>query len=76
MKKDLQQQYLETSKDCRLFFNVFYEICRKFSIQYDIASDKDKAFVDELTKYTYEVKKAERDGLDASKIEKPFELAY
>lgn len=74
MEKDIQQQYIESSKDSRLFFDIFFGVCRKFSIQYSKASEKDRAFVDELTQYMYEVRKAERDGLDTSKIEKPFPI--
>lgn len=37
MEKDLQQQYLDTESNSRLFFDTFFELCRKFNIQYSIA---------------------------------------
>lgn len=58
MEKDLQQQYLDTESNSRLFF----ELCRKFNIQYSIATTQEKAFIDEVTESIYERKKVERDG--------------
>ena len=60
--KDLQQQYLDTESNSRLFFDTFFELCRKFNIQYSIATTQEKAFIDEVTESIYERKKAERDG--------------
>lgn len=62
MEKDLQQQYLDTESNSRLFFDTFFELCRKFNIQYSIATTQEKAFIDEATESIYERKKAERDG--------------
>ena len=62
MEKDLQQQYLDTESNSRLFFDTFFELCRKFNIQYSIATTQEKAFIDEVTESIYERKKAERDG--------------
>lgn len=41
---------------------AFFELCRKFNIQYSIATTQEKAFIDEVTESIYERKKAERDG--------------
>ena len=64
MEKDLQQQYLDTENNSRLFFDIFFELCRKFNIQYSNATTQEKAFIDELTEFMYERQKAERDGKD------------
>ena len=58
MEKDLQQQYLDTESNSRLFFDTFFELCRKFNIQYSIATTQEKAFIDEVTESIYERKKA------------------
>ena len=57
MEKDLQQQYLDTESNSRLFF----ELCRKFNIQYSIAITQEKAFIDEVTEFMYKRKKAKED---------------
>ena len=62
MEKDLQQQYLDTESNNRLFFDTFFGLCRKFNIRYSSATTQEKAFIDELTEFMYERKKAERDG--------------
>ena len=62
MEKDLQQQYLDTESNSRLFLDTFFELCRKFNIQYSIATTQQKAFIDEVTESIYERKKVERDG--------------
>lgn len=62
MEKDLQQQYFGTENNSRLFFDTFFELCRKFNIQYSNATTQEKTFIDELTEFIYERKKAERDG--------------
>ena len=51
MEKDLQQQYLDTESNSRLFFDTFFELCRKFNIQYSIATTQEKAFIDEVTEF-------------------------
>ena len=69
MEKDLQQQYLDTESNSRLFFDTFFGLCRKFNIQYNNATAQEKTFIDELTEFMYERKKAERDGKDPSYIQ-------
>lgn len=63
MEKDLQQQYIDTESDSRLFFDTFFSLCRKFNIQYNNATTQEKTFIDELAEFMYERKKAERDGI-------------
>ena len=69
---DNQQKYLSGEKDATLFFDTFFSMCHKFKIDYEKASPKEKAFIDEMTRYNYELKKAKRDGLSTEKIKKPF----
>ena len=71
---DNQQKYLSGEKDATLFFNTFFSMCHKFGIDYEKASPKEKAFIDEMTRYNYELKKAKRDGLSTEKIKKPFPI--
>ena len=71
---DNQQKYLSGEKDATLFFDTFFAMCHKFKIDYEKASQKEKAFIDEMTRYSYELKKAKRDGLSTEKIEKPFPI--
>lgn len=71
---DNQQKYLSGEKDATLFFYTFFSMCHKFKIDYEKANPKEKEFIDEMTRYNYELKKAKRDGLSTEKIEKPFPI--
>lgn len=71
---DNQQKYLSGEKDATLFFDTFFSMCHKFKIDYEKANTKEKEFIDEMTRYNYELKKAKRDGLSTEKIEKPFPI--
>lgn len=71
---DNQQKYLSGEKDATLFFDTFFSMCHKFKIDYEKANPKEKEFIDEMTRYNYELKKAKRDGLSTEKIEKPFPI--
>jgi hypothetical protein len=44
-----------------LFFDTLLELCRKFNIQYSIATTQEKAFIDEVTEFMYKRKKVEED---------------
>lgn len=71
---DNRQKYLSGEKDATLFFGTFFSMCHKFKIDYEKASPKEKAFIDEMTRYNYELKKAKRDGFSTEKIKKPFPI--
>lgn len=71
---DNQQKYLSGEKDATLFFDTFFSMCHKFKIDYEKANPKEKEFIDKMTRYNYELKKAKRDGLSTEKIEKPFPI--
>ena len=60
--RDINHKYIVVESNSRLFFDTFFELCRKFNIQYSIATTQEKAFIDEVTESIYERKKAERDG--------------
>ena len=49
-------------KQSSFVFDTFFELCRKFNIQYSIATTQEKAFIDEVTEFMYKRKKAEEDG--------------
>ncbi len=62
MWKSMNQRSKFKESDSRLFFDTFFELCRKFNIQYSIATTQEKAFIDEVTEFMYKRKKAEEDG--------------
>ena len=55
-----------------IFTSQLFEICRKFGISYASASEKERAFVSEVARVTYEIDKAKRDGRPTSSVRPAF----
>jgi len=45
------------------FYEIFFDICRKYRISWASASQREKMFVEEVTRVTYERDRANRLGL-------------
>lgn len=45
--------YLQDAKSDQLYYDVFFEMCRKFHIDWASASEKEKSFITEVTRVTY-----------------------
>ena len=54
------------------FYEIFFLICRKYAVSWVSATEKEKAFVEEVTRVTYERDKAERLGLPLDAIKTSF----
>ena len=54
------------------FYEIFFSICRKYAVSWASATEKEKAFVEEVTRVTYERDKAERLGLPFDAIKTSF----
>lgn len=52
--KNIQEEYWEGQRNSELWYNTFFEICRKYSIQWSKATEKDRDFVTEMTRVTYQ----------------------
>lgn len=52
----------ETEED-RLWYRIFFSVCRKFSVSWPKASETQKAFIEELTRINYEREVAKRDSI-------------
>lgn len=51
----------ETEED-RLWYRIFFSMCRKFNVSWSKASETQKAFIEELTRINYEREIAKRDS--------------
>ncbi|MDO4981956.1 MAG: hypothetical protein Q4E35_00170 [Eubacteriales bacterium] len=54
------------------FYEIFFAICRKYAVSWASATEKEKAFVEEVTRVTYERDKASRLGLPFDTIKASF----
>jgi len=45
------------------FYEIFFQLCRKYSVRWASATPKEKSFIEEVTRVTYERDRAQRLGL-------------
>lgn len=62
-RKDLEEER---------FYDIFFQLCRKYNIRWASASDKERAFIEEITRVTYERDRAVRLGLPLSEVRPAF----
>ena len=48
------------------FYNIFFDLCRKYNIRWASADEKEREFIEEVARVTYERDKAIRLGLPPS----------
>ena len=57
----------ETDED-RLWYEIFFSMCRKFKVSWGQATKKQKAFIEEITRVNFEREMARRNGLPTSHV--------
>lgn len=57
----------ETAED-RLWYEIFFAMCRKFKISWKQATKKQRAFIEEITRVNFERERAKRNGLPVSQV--------
>ena len=62
-RKDLEEER---------FYEIFFHLCRKYGVRWASATPKEKTFVEEVTRVTYERDKAQRLGLPPSEVRPSF----
>ena len=64
--------YCRSDPEAEQFYALFFEFCRKYHIRWASADKKEKAFIEEITRVTYERERALRLGLPLSEIRPAF----
>ena len=54
------------------FYEMFFKLCRKYNVSWASATDKERAFIEEITRVTYERDRAIRLGLDLKSVQPAF----
>ncbi len=54
------------------FYAIFFSLCRKYHVSWASADEKEKAFIEEVTRVTYERDKALRLGQSLADIRPAF----
>ena len=72
MGSDAKWYVDRTSGPVQEFYDIFFQICRKYNVSWSKASEKEKAFVEEVTRVTYELQLAKASGSDPSLVRPSF----
>jgi len=70
--KSEAEAYINKNPEWDIYLKYFFTFCKKYKINYASATDKEKAFIAEVTRVTYEKDKAKRDGRDISDVRPAF----
>lgn len=62
------QWYCRTNTEEEYFYDIFFSLCKKYHINWGSATEKERAFIEEVTRVTYEREKAQRLGLSVETI--------
>lgn len=54
------------------FYEIFFKLCQKYSVRWASATAKEKKFIEEITRVTYERDHALRHGLPLTDIRSSF----
>lgn len=54
------------------FYEIFFQMCQKYSVRWASASEKERWFIEEVTRVTYERERAVRQGLPLADVRPAF----
>ena len=66
------QWYCRRDAEEERFYSIFFKLCRKYDVSWASASEKEKAFIEEVTRVTYERDRAIRNGQPLSEVRPAF----
>ncbi len=78
MNEKTQQTYSDAAWYCRQdaeeerFYEIFFQMCRKYKINWASADEREQQFIEEITRVTYERERAARLGLPLSEVRPSF----
>nr|WP_325220040.1 hypothetical protein [uncultured Oscillibacter sp.] len=64
--------YCRKDPETERFYEIFFWLCRKYDVRWASADQKERQFIEEVTRITYERDKASRLGLPLSDIRPSF----
>ena len=64
--------YFRKDPERERFDEIFFQMCRKYGVRWGKATEKEQAFIEEVTRVTYERDRAVRLGLPLSDVRPSF----
>lgn len=63
--EDARWYFTHETEEDRIWYDIFFAMCRKFNVSWAKATPLQKAFVEELTRLNYDREMAKRSGSPA-----------
>lgn len=64
--------YCRRDPEADRFYEIFFKLCRKYGVSWASADEKEKRFIEEVTRVTYERDRALRLGLPPEDVRPAF----
>ncbi len=64
--------YCRKDEEEERFYEIFFQLCRKYDVRWASADEKERQFIEEVTRVTYERERAVRLGLPLSEVRPSF----
>lgn len=64
--------YCRKDPETERFYEIFFWLCRKYNVRWASADQRERQFIEEVTRVTYERDKASRLGLPLSDVRPSF----
>lgn len=72
---DAKWYFDQFTGDRELYYDIFFQMCKKFGITWRRASQKEKRFIEEITRFHFEREIAKRKGIPLDTIRPVFDIA-
>lgn len=74
MTNETMQWYIDQANDERAnrYYEILFSMYRKFKINFGSATPKERYFVEEVTRVTFELEEARKNGLPPSSVRPSF----
>ena len=59
--EDAKWYFTHESEEDRLWYQIFFSMCKKFGVSWPTATPSQKAFIEEITRFNYEREMARRE---------------
>ena len=64
--------YCRRDEEADRFYEIFFQLCRKYNVHWTSADRKERQFIEEIARVTYERDRAIRLGLPLSEVRPAF----
>ena len=72
LPKSNAEWYFHKDTEKERFYDIFFQICHKYNIHWTSANEKERIFIEEITRVTYERDRAVRLGQPLSDVHPAF----